>query len=398
MAKKILIVFGTRPEAIKLAPVIKEIKKNPELNGLVCVFRQHGEMLDQVLRVFDIKPDFDLPISLTDKDLTASGLSFFKKIKTLVQSGFGFLRFFLILKREKPNLLMVQGDTSTVFLGGFLAFLFKIPIAHVEAGLRTYDKYAPFPEEMSRQLLGRLADIHFAPTENAKNNLLSENVPREKIHVVGNTEIDALLLINEKHKNKESEKKILEKLQKNHGLDLKPNKKLILVTAHRRESFGEGLKNIFEALKEIAGIRDDIQIIYPVHQNPNVHNLAHSILGGKENIRLTAPLSYELFTFLMGKAHFILTDSGGIQEAAPSLNKPLLVMREKTERQEGVEAGVSKLVGTDKEKIVAAAIELLENEEIYNAMINKGNPYGDGTASVKIVEVIERILKRAPPI
>ena len=416
MSKKILIVFGTRPEAIKLAPVIYELKKRTELKTLVCVFRQHKETLDQVLKTFGIKPDFDLPISISDKDLLGGGVGIFKKVKTLLQSGFGFLRFLRLLKREKPDLFIVQGDTSTVFLGGFLAFMFKVPIAHVEAGLRTYDKYAPFPEEMNRQLLGRLADIHFAPTEEAKKNLLKENVPPEKIYVVGNTEIDALLWILERQKDPKVAEKIEKDLKDNYGLQFDKNKKIILVTAHRRESFGEGLKNICKALKEIAEKRDDVLIVYPAHPNPNVREVVFPMLGGQGNIILTEPISYESFAYLMNKAYLVLTDSGGIQEAAPSLNKPLLVMREKTERQEGVEVGVSKLVGTDKDLIVKSALELLENKEIYpvrnrasafggspkdrgaaisngvyNSMINKENPYGDGTASVKIAKILGKI-------
>ena len=392
-SKKILIVFGTRPEAIKLAPIIKELGKNSYFKIKICIFRQHKEMLDQVLKTFDIKPDFDLGISINDKDLFGQNLNIFRRIKTLIQSGLGFLRYLFILKREKPDLLIVQGDTSTVFLAAFLAYLFKINIAHIEAGLRTYDKYAPFPEEMNRQLLGRLADIHFAPTEGAKKNLLNESVPSEKIHVVGNTEVDALLWITDKHKNKLIEKELLISLQKIHGLNLNHNKKIILVTAHRRENFGEGLRNIYAALKEIADRRDDVVLVYPVHPNPNVHQVAYSILSNQDNVFLTSPIAYELFIFLMSRAYLILTDSGGIQEAAPSLNKPVLVMREKTERVEGIDIGASKLVGTDKDMIVDSALELLDNSEAYNSMIGKTNPYGDGKAAEKIVGAIAEYLE-----
>ena len=390
--KKIIVVFGTRPEAIKLAPVIKEFKKLSGIETRVCVFRQHKQMLDQVLETFEMRPDFDLPISINDKDLLGGGVNIFMRVKTLLQSGWGFLRFLFLLKRERPNLLVVEGDTSTVFLAAFLGYLFKIPIAHVEAGLRTYDKYAPFPEEMNRQLLGRLADIHFAPTERAKKNLLNENVPPEKIHVVGNTEIDALLWVTNRHKDPSLEKRLLGDLRKNYGLHLKGQKKIVLVTAHRRESFGKGLENICRALKEIATQRGDVVIIYPVHPNPNVQKIAYSILSDEENIFLTQPIAYEPFAFLMNKSYIILTDSGGIQEAAPSLNKPVLVMREKTERQEGVEVGVSKLVGTDKDMIIQSALELLDNQKAYKSMTGKKNPYGDGTASVRISKVIEKFL------
>ncbi len=393
MKRKVLIVFGTRPEAIKLSPVIRELKETTNLNVLVCVFRQHKEILNQVLETFDIKPDFDLPISISDKALLSKGTGFLLRAKTLLKSGLGFLRFLLLLKREKPDLLIVQGDTSTVFLAGFLAYLFKISIAHVEAGLRTYDKYSPFPEEMNRQLLGRLADIHFAPTESAKRNLLSENVPPEKIHVVGNTEIDALLWILNRHKSPRARKKIEEELEKNYGLRFDNKKKILLVTAHRRESFGKGLENICEALKEIATKRDDVMIVYAVHPNPNVQKTVRAVLSDTKNIFLTPPIAYMPFSFLMGKAHFILTDSGGIQESAPFLNKPVLVMREKTERNEGVKIGTSKLVGTSKKKIVATAFKLLDNQKAYTAMTGKGNPYGDGTASKKIAKILNNYLK-----
>ena len=390
LMKKLLVVFGTRPEAIKLAPVIAEAKKRSNLKVAVCVFRQHREMLDQVLTTFGVEPDFDLNISISDKDLLSKGVGLFKKGKILLQSGFGLLRFLFILKRERPDLLVVQGDTSTVFLSSFLAFHFKIPIAHVEAGLRTYDKYAPFPEEINRQLLGRLADIHFAPTENGKKNLLNENVSSEKIYVVGNTEIDALLWVLDCYKNPSIEREIREDLKKNYGLQLDDTQKILLVTAHRRESFGGGLESICEALKEIAAKRDDVAIVYPVHPNPSVQKTAYSVLSGAKNVFLTPPMAYKPFAFLMNRAYFILTDSGGIQESAPSLNKPVLVMREKTERMEGVEIGVSKLVGTNKEKIVSAALELLDNQKLYTSMTGKKNPYGDGHAAERIAEILER--------
>ena len=295
--KKILMVFGTRPEAIKFAPIIKEIKNTPSLKGIVCVFRQHNKMLDDVLKVFGIAPDYDLRIMLSDKALFSKRINIFRKIKNLIISGFSFLKFLRILKKEKPDILMVQGDTSTAFLTAFLAFHFKIKIAHIEAGLRTYNKYNPFPEEMNRQLISRLADIHFVPTEQAKNNLLNEGITEEKIFLTGNTAIDALLMVKEKQEK--DAKKYEGKFLKKYGVNLKNNKKIILITAHRRESFGEGLKNIFSAIKEIARKRNDVEIIYPIHLNPNVYYLAKEMLSGISNIHLIEPLEYDLFVFFL---------------------------------------------------------------------------------------------------
>ena len=386
--KKILMVFGTRPEAIKFAPVIKEIQKNPELKGLICVFRQHDKMLDHVLKIFDITPDYDLKIKINDKALFDKGINIFRKIKNLIISGFSFLKFLRILKKEKPDILMVQGDTSTAFLAAFLAYHFKIKIAHIEAGLRTYDKYSPFPEEMNRQLICRLADFHFAPTEWAKNNLLKEGIAEEKIFLTGNTSIDALSMIKEKQ-IRDIEKYENDFLKK-YGIDFK-NKRIILITAHRRESFGEGLKNIFSAIKEIAQKRNNVEIIYPVHLNPNVYHLAQEILGGISNVHLIEPLEYDEFIFLMGKSYLILTDSGGIQEEAPSLGKPVLAMRNDTERQEGIEAGVSKLVGTNRENIIKETFSLLDDKIKYDKMAKIKNPYGDGKAAQIIVELLYKL-------
>jgi UDP-N-acetylglucosamine 2-epimerase (non-hydrolysing) len=383
--KKILIVFGTRPEAIKFAPVIKEIKNQPSLKGIICVFRQHNEMLSQILKVFEIKPDYDLKITLSDKALFSKKINIFKKIKNLIVSGLSFLKFLRILKKEKPDILMIQGDTSTAFLAAFLAYHFKIKIAHIEAGLRTYDKYNPFPEEINRQLITRLTDFHFAPTIQAKNNLLQEGIPEEKIFLTGNTAIDALLMMKEKILNNEKEYEA--NFSKKYHIDF-DNKKIILVTAHRRESFGEGLKNIFLAIKEIAQKRNDVEIIYPVHLNPNVYHLAHELLSSVSNLHLTTPLEYDEFVFLMNRSYLILTDSGGIQEEAPSLKKPVLVMRDKTERIEGIEAGVAKLIGRNKEEIVKETFLLLDNSDIYQRMASGNNPYGDGTAAAKIVKAI----------
>lgn len=387
--KKIFIVFGTRPEAIKFAPIIKEIENTPSLKAIVCVFRQHDKMLDHILKVFGITPDYDLRIMLSDKALFGKGIGIFRKIKNSIISGFSFLNFLWILKKEKPDVLMIQGDTSTAFLAAFLAFHFKIKIAHVEAGLRTYDKYSPFPEEMNRQLISRLADLHFAPTERAENNLLKEGIAKEKIFLTGNTAIDALFMIKEKQEG--STAGYENEFSKKHGIDLK-DKKIILITAHRRESFGEGLKNIFLAIKELAEKRKDIMIIYPVHLNPNVYHLARKMLSGISNIRLIEPLEYDEFVFLMGISYLILTDSGGIQEEAPSLGKPVLVMREHTERQEGIEVGVSKLVGTSSERIINETLNLLDDKNAYNSMIKNHNPYGDRKAAERIIAAIRNFL------
>jgi len=382
--RKILIVFGTRPEAIKLAPVIKEIRECSFLESVVCVFRQHNKMLSQILKIFDIKPDYDLKITLSDESLFSKKVNIFKRIKNLIVSGFSFLKFFQILKKEKPDILVVQGDTSTAFLAAFFAYHFKIKIAHIEAGLRTYDKYHPFPEEMNRQLISRLADWHFVPTIQAKNNLLKEGISEEKIFLTGNTSIDALLMVKEKvlKNEKKYETSFLKKYNINFG-----NKKIILVTVHRRESFGEGLKNIFSAIKEIVQKRDDIEIIYPVHLNPNVYYLAYELLNNIPNLHLIDPLEYDEFVFLMTKSYLILTDSGGIQEEAPSLKKPVLVIRDKTERQEGVEAKVAKIIGRNKEDIVRETLLLLDDDDAYYKMTLGDNLYGDGKAAKRIVEV-----------
>lgn len=380
MTKKVLIVFGTRPEAIKLAPVIRELRLSG-MDSKILVTAQHRSLLDQVLKIFNVKPDYDLDIMLENQNLN--------DVTELILN-----RFNPILLEEKPDFVLVQGDTTTAFASALGAFYAGVAVGHVEAGLRTYDKYSPFPEEINRQLISRIADIHFAPTESAQKNLLNENIPSDKIHVVGNTEIDSLLWILSRYKDPSIAEKLVRDLTEDYGLDLNSNKKIILVTAHRRESFNKGLEDICGALKEIAVKRDDVVIVYPVHPNPNVQKIAHAVLGATKNVFLTIPIEYELFAYLMSRAHFILTDSGGIQESAPSLNKPVLVMREKTERGEGVEIGVSKLVGTNKEKIVSTVLELLDNPKTYLSMTGKKNPYGDGTASLKIVEVISSYLKK----
>lgn len=370
--KNISIIIGTRPEAIKLAPVIKRLKAESNIKTTVCVFRQHGNMLDETLRALGIQPDITFPISISDRVL-GKGVGLFKKAAAGLGSGVGILRYMRFLKKEKPDMIVVQGDTLTAFLAAFLAFLMKAPVAHVEAGLRTYNKYSPFPEEIMRQLIARIADVHFAPTERAKQNLLREGIDENNIHVVGNTAIDALLEVS-RHSS---------------GSWNPEGKRQILVTAHRRESFGEGLKNICEAVQEIARKHPDVKIIFPVHPNPNVQKLVTDALQGIANIELREPLPYTKMVEVMKNSYLILTDSGGIQEEAPSLGVPVLVMREETERTEGIEAGVSILVGTKKERIVAETERLLNNKDAYSRMSRAQNPYGDGKASERIVEILK---------
>jgi UDP-N-acetylglucosamine 2-epimerase (non-hydrolysing) len=376
---KALFVFGTRPEAIKMAPVIREMEtENSKFKVVVCVTAQHREMLDQVLKIFEISPDHDLDIMRKNQDLfdvTTNALIGLKDV----------------FKKEKPDIILVQGDTTTAFAAGLAAYYLKIPIAHIEAGLRTYNKYSPFPEEKNRHLLSALADYHFAPTEWAKSNLLKEGIPNENIWVTGNTVIDALLTIvrrQESEVRKETfERYFKEKWNLNLSAD-SPSSKLILVTGHRRENFGEGFENICLALKEIAEIRKDVIIVYPVHLNPNVQQPVKAILNGKPNIHLIDPLEYEPFVFLMSNAYLILTDSGGIQEEAPSLGKPVLVMRDTSERPEGIEAGSAKLVGTDSKKIVRETQKLLNDKMEYERMAKTINPYGDGKAAQRIVKIL----------
>ena len=395
--RKILIVFGTRPEAIKLCPLIKEFEKHEDIfETRVCVTAQHREMLDQVLELFEIKPHYDLDI-MTERqslpELTASVL----------------LGVTEVMKKENPNVVFVQGDTTTTFAAAQAAFYLKIPVAHIEAGLRTGNRYSPFPEEINRRLTSVMADFHFAPTEGAKRNLIEEGFDKDSIFVTGNTVIDALMTVvrgQEKGgrgqlsgdrvqgvggRQKELEKYFREKW--NIALTADTDKsKLILVTGHRRESFGEGFKRLCEALRILAGDNPDVQIVYPVHLNPNVQEPVYSILGDMDNIHLIPPLDYEPFVFLMSQSDLILTDSGGIQEEAPSLGVPVLVMRDTSERPEGIEAGSARLVGTDIEKIVAETQKLLNNKTEYDRMSKTINPYGDGNASKRIVRIISQHL------
>ncbi|GAB5410231.1 MAG: UDP-N-acetylglucosamine 2-epimerase (non-hydrolyzing) [Balneolaceae bacterium] len=368
MTKKILIVFGTRPEAIKMAPVVKEFQKNTEhFETKVCVTAQHREMLDQVLDFFEIKPDFDLNLMKPNQNLstlTSAILSSFSKV----------------IEEYEPDFVYVHGDTTTTFAASLGAFYSGVKICHVEAGLRTFNKKAPFPEEINRQLTGRLADYHFAPTERAEKNLLKEGVSKDKVFVTGNTVIDALLYsVNRVDSIEFEEIEFLKNL-------IDENKKIVLVTGHRRENFGEGFLNICTALKELSK-SSEIQIIYPVHLNPNVKTPVYEMLAGIDNIKLIRPLPYEAFIWLMNKSYIIITDSGGIQEEAPSLGKPVLVMREATERPEAVEAGTVILVGTNAKKIVKECVSLIENENKYESMSKSHNPYGNGLSSKKIIEI-----------
>ncbi|RLD65621.1 MAG: UDP-N-acetylglucosamine 2-epimerase (non-hydrolyzing) [Bacteroidetes bacterium] len=370
--KKMLIVFGTRPEAIKLCPLILEFKKYPEkFKTVVCVTAQHREMLDQVLEIFSITPDYDLNLMTHNQslaDLTARCIS--------EMDG--------VIKKVNPDMLIVQGDTTTTFSATLAAYYSKVKIGHVEAGLRTYNKYSPFPEEINRRLSTVISDLHFAPTQTNKNNLIIENIPEKNIIVTGNTVIDALFWVRN-NINRENKKYNVFK-------DIDFSKKIILVTGHRRENFGEGFQNICAALKKIAKNNSNVEIVYPVHLNPNVQKPVNQILAGISNVKLIDPLEYEPFVYLMDKSYFIISDSGGIQEEAPSLGRPVLVTRNTTERPEAVEAGAIKLVGLDKEDIFNAANTLLNESSVYEEMANTKNPYGDGDACKQIIQGLLKFL------
>jgi len=377
--KKLLLVFGTRPEAIKMAPLVIEFKKYPkEFETLVCVTGQHRQMLDQVLNLFDIVPDYDLDIMMKGQDLY--------DITTRVLTG---MRDVLI--QSKPDVVFVHGDTTTSTISSLAAFYQQIPVAHIEAGLRTHNFYSPWPEEMNRQLTGRLATWHFAPTMLSKDNLILENVKNEAITVTGNTVIDALHWVLMKiDKDPTVENSILQTMEfAGYNIDrLKSNRKIVLITGHRRENFGEGFHNICKAIKTLSETFTDVDFVYPMHLNPNVRNAVNEVFEGKkyDNVFLIEPLDYLPFIYLMNKSCFLLTDSGGIQEEAPGLGKPVLVMRDTTERPEAVIAGTVKLVGTDEQKIINFVSDLLLNDEIYQKMAQANNPYGDGHASKRIVD------------
>ena len=372
--KKILAIFGTRPEAIKLAPVIAKLRDEGGVE--VCVTAQHRRMLDQALEVFNIDPNYDLNI-MTDNqglcDLSAEILSSLSKV----------------LDSSKPDVVLVQGDTVTASMGALSAFYHRVPVAHVEAGLRTYDLGSPFPEELNRQIVTRIASIHFAPTKNARSNLIREGVPEARIYVTGNTVVDALRVMIPKARERKWED-IPGELEQYLRSSQDRKDKWILVTGLRREYFGEPFREVCEALKLVAVNVPDVKIIYPVHLNPNVEGLVRELLADQENILLLPPVDYLTFLKLMDSAYLILTDSGGVQEEAPTLAKPLLVMRTKTERPEGVDAGVARIVGTKRADIVSGVMELLQNEDVYSRMRSSGNPYGDGQASQRIVDLLKK--------
>lgn len=367
--KKILCIFGTRPEAIKMAPLVKELKaRTGKFNVKVCVTGQHKEMLYQVLDFFDIKPDYDLEVMKHNQTLFGVTASIFNKLEP-------------VLDKENPDVVLVQGDTTSVLVGAIGAFYKQIKVGHLEAGLRSGDMYSPFPEEMNRVLVSRITDYHFAPTQKAVDSLLAENVSKDKIFKVGNTVIDALLLGID-IVNKEDKKYL------KHFKNINLSKRLILVTGHRRESFGGGFASMCNAIKKLAINNPDIQIVYPVHLNPNVRKPVNDILSDIKNVILIDPLDYPYLIWLMNKSYLVLTDSGGIQEEAPTLGKPVLVMRDVTERQEGVDAGTAKLVGTNGDVIMAETQKLLDNKNEYNKMANAVNPYGDGTTSQQIADIL----------
>ena len=366
---KVMIVFGTRPEAVKMAPLVKELKRrNKEFETIVTITAQHREMLDQVLDIFKIEPDFDLNIMKKGQSLA--------QITTRVLDGLD-----VIMKETKPDIVLSHGDTSTTFSASLAAFYNQKTIGHVEAGLRTWNKYSPYPEEMNRQLTGVLADLHFSPTEQAKQNLLNENKAADQIYVTGNTAIDALqTTVSEAYSHP-----LLEKLG---------DKRLVLLTAHRRENVGVNMGQMFQAIKRLVETHEDIQVIYPVHLNPLVKQKAAEILGDHQRIQLIKPLSVIDFHNFIARSHLILTDSGGIQEEAPSLGVPVLVLRDTTERPEGIEAGTLKLVGTDEEVIFSEADQLLTNQTAYDQMAKASNPYGDGKASHRIADAIKNYFNK----
>ena len=367
----ILTIFGTRPEAIKMAPVVKAIETEPTLKSIVCVTAQQREMLDQVLALFEIKPDYDLDLMTKNQglaDLTA-------RVVTGLQD---------VLAEVKPDLILVHGDTTTTMAASLAAFYQKIPVGHVEAGLRTHNIYSPWPEEINRQITSRITALNFAPTKLSRQNLLDENIAEASISITGNTVIDALLSVIDKiHSNTALQETLDSQLP-----ELPKDKHLILVTGHRRENFGEGFVNICQALAELAD-NPSVHVVYPVHLNPNVQGPVYATLAGHDNIQLIEPLDYLPFVRLMDKAHIILTDSGGIQEEAPSLGKPVLVMRDTTERPEAVDEGTVRLVGTDKDTIVREVNRLLDSEKEYQTMARAHNPYGDGKAAGRIINTIK---------
>ena len=365
--KRIFCIVGTRPEAIKMAPVILSLKQEPWADVVVLATAQHREMLDQVLSIFGIAPDYDLDVMQEGQELTEL------TARLLLALG-------EVLEKSLPDIVLAQGDTTSVMAASIACFYRKIPFGHVEAGLRTGDIWYPFPEEMNRIVAGHLSTIHFAPTIRAKENLLRENIPEESIHVTGNTVIDALL---------QTAKKNFEI-----GVELDNSKRLILVTSHRRENFGKPMRKAFTALRELVERNSDVEILYPVHPNPNVTGTAREILGGHPSIHLVDPLGYSEFVQAMKQAYLIISDSGGVQEEAPALGKPVLVLRDETERPEAVDAGVVRLVGTDPDRIISETERLLADQEYYQSMAKGVSPYGDGKAAERITRIIKQWLQR----
>ena len=360
---KVMSIFGTRPEAIKMAPLVKELERRKEIESIVCVTAQHREMLDQVLNTFDIKPDYDLNIMKQGQSLA--------DVTTRALVGLEE-----VIKEVKPDIVLVHGDTTTTFAGALAAFYNQVAIGHVEAGLRTYDKYSPYPEEMNRQMVDRLSDMYFAPTEISKDNLLKENIDESKIYITGNTAIDAMsTTVDENYTHQE--------------LDwINAGERMILLTAHRRENLGEPMRHIFRAIKRVVDEFSDVKVIYPIHMNPRVREVANEVFGDADRVKLIEPLEVFDFHNFQNKSYIILTDSGGIQEEAPSLGKPVLVLRDTTERPEGIKAGTLKLVGTDEDVIYEETKKLLLDKKEYEKMSKASNPYGDGHASERIVDAI----------
>nr|WP_319801614.1 UDP-N-acetylglucosamine 2-epimerase (non-hydrolyzing) [Bhargavaea beijingensis] len=366
MRKKVMVVFGTRPEAIKMCPLVKELKTRATLETIVCVTGQHREMLDQVLHAFDVQPDYDLSIMKAKQSLFDVTINILEKMKA-------------VLEEVKPDVVLVHGDTSTTFVTSLACFYLQIPVGHVEAGLRTYNIYSPYPEEFNRQAVGLVAKYHFAPTEASKENLVKEGKKAEDIYVTGNTAIDAL-------------KTTVQEDYHHEQLEWASDSRLIMITAHRRENLGEPMRSMFYAIKRIIDEHPDIKAIYPIHMNPVVREAANEILGDSDRVRIIEPLEVLDFHNFLAQSYMILTDSGGIQEEAPSLGKPVLVMRDTTERPEGIAAGTLKLVGAEEETIYNTFKQLLEDEEEYSKMSKASNPYGDGFASKRIADILENHL------
>lgn len=364
--KKVMLVFGTRPEAIKMGPLVMELKKQDDIDTVVCVTGQHREMLDQVLPIFNIKPDYDLEIMKHQQDLFDVTVNILERIKP-------------VLEKEQPDMVLVHGDTTTTYAAGLASFYLRIPVGHVEAGLRTHNIYSPYPEEFNRQSVGLFSTLNFAPTKKAQQNLLDEGKAPESIFVTGNTAIDALnTTVKEDYQHP--------------LLDWAKGSQLIVLTAHRRENYGEPMRHMFQAVKRIVDEHPEIKVVYPIHMNPMIQELADEIFKNTDRVKIIPPMEVVDFHNLLAKSHIILTDSGGIQEEAPSLGKPVLVMRDTTERPEGIEAGTLKLVGTDEEVIYRHFKELLDSDALYQQMSEASNPYGDGDAAKQIVAILKETL------